>query len=375
MKENIKERGITLVSLVVTVVVLMLLAGIIITTSLENNGVLNIANSKKEETEKMTIEENIKIELQEDPPESYSELIKLLKNYGEIQNEEIPDEAILITKNDNYKIYVKDIWNIDKKELGISIGQYVEYSYDGGNYIVEGIYSGTNQNQTINIPGSSNTIWRVIDVNKQSNQIKIVPTNLNNYSVTLKGANGFNNGVKILNDICNNIFGNSQYATNARNINVEDIEKLCSNVSELRGTVYGTEKKYSSIVCPNVVNKENDISIQNEFFYNFETVSNFNLMQTYYSGNMLYTSSSYEKLIPSGSYWVTSRAINNGESAEYYLRTINVESSINLSGFKLFDSNGEERSNSFNILPVVTLNNIEFYDGIGTKEDPYKLQN
>ena len=117
MKINIKEKGITLVSLVITVVILMILAGVIITTSIENNGVLNIANDKKEETERMTIEESIKIELAEDPPENYSDLIDFLKDYGEIQNEDAPDEAILITTMGNYEFYVKDIWNVDKQDI------------------------------------------------------------------------------------------------------------------------------------------------------------------------------------------------------------------------------------------------------------------
>lgn len=116
-KSNKREKGITLVSLVVTVVVLMFLAGVIIVTNNENNRVLNIANSKKEETERMTIEETIKTELTEDPPDSYAQLIEYLRSYGEIQNEEVPDEAMLITTNGNYRIYVKDIWNVDKQEI------------------------------------------------------------------------------------------------------------------------------------------------------------------------------------------------------------------------------------------------------------------
>lgn len=373
MKNNCKERGITLVSLVVTVVVLMFLAGIIITTSSENNGVLNIANNKKEETEKMTIEESIKIELQEDPPKTYTELIEFLKSYGEIQNEEVPDEAILVTDNGNYKIYIKDIWNMDKQELGISIGDYVEYSFDGGTYTIDSTYSGTNQEQTITTSQTSNLIWRVIEVNKQSQQIKIIPTAINNFTVTLKGVNGFNNGVKILNDLCKKIFSNIQYNATARNINVEDIEKLSSNISELKGTQYGTEKEYSSLICPYVLKRENDLSVQNDFFNNFETADKYKLIQTYYSGDIVYTSSKYENILPNGSFWVSSRAINNSDNAGYYLRTLNVVSSVNLSGIKLFDSNNQAGGNTFNVLPVVTLNSNLFNLGTGTEENPYRI--
>ena len=375
MEVNIKERGITLISLAVTVVVLMFLAGIIITANKDNNGILDIANNKKEETERMTIEEGIKIELQEDPPESYADLIEFLKGYGTILNEEVPDEATLVTTKGEYKILVKDIWNTDKEELEISVGDYVEYSYDGGTYIVDGTYSGTNVEKTITIPNSGTSIWRVIDVNKQSKQVKIIPTNLNNYEITLNGVNGFNNGVKILNDLCNQIFSNTQYNATAKNINIEDIEKLSSNISELKGVNYGIEKEYNSLVYPYVLKGENNNnSKQDDFFYNYENASNIKLMQTYYEGNIEFKSSKYNDLLPSGSYWISSRAINNTSNAEYYLRTLNTVNTVTLSGTKLFNSQGQEQSNTFSVLPIVTIESNDLNSGKGTQSEPYKFE-
>ena len=375
MEVNIKERGITLISLAVTVVVLMFLAGIIIASNKDNNGILDIANNKKEETERMTIEEGIKIELQEDPPESYADLIEFLKGYGTILNEDVPDEATLVTTKGEYKILVKDIWNTDKEELGISVGDYVEYSYDGGTYIVDGTYSGTNEEKTITIPNSGTSIWRVIDVNKQSKQVKIIPTSLNNYEITLNGVNGFNNGVKILNDICNQIFSNTQYNATAKNINIEDIEKLSSNLSELKGVNFGSEKEYNSLVYPYVLKGENNNnSKQDDFFYNYENASNIKLMQTYYEGNIEFKSSKYNELLPSGSYWISSRAINNTSSADYYLRTLNTVNTVTLSGTKLFNSQGQEQSNTFSVLPIVTIESNNLNSGKGTQSEPYKFE-
>ena len=375
MEVNIKERGITLISLAVTVVVLMFLAGIIIASNKDNNGILDIANNKKEETERMTIEEGIKIELQEDPPESYADLIEFLKGYGTILNEDVPDEATLVTTKGEYKILVKDIWNTDKEELGISVGDYVEYSYDGGTYIVDGTYSGTNEEKTITIPNSGTSIWRVIDVNKQSKQVKIIPTSLNNYEITLNGVNGFNNGVKILNDLCNQIFSNTQYNATAKNINIEDIEKLSSNLSELKGVNYGIEKEYNSLVYPYVLKGENNNnSKQDDFFYNYENASNIKLMQTYYEGNIEFKSSKYNDLLPSGSYWISSRAINNTSSADYYLRTLNTVNTVTLSGTKLFNSQGQEQSNTFSVLPIVTIESNNLNSGKGTQSEPYKFE-
>ena len=373
MKKSINEKGITLVALVVTVVVLMILSGIIITTSSDNNGVLNIAKDKKEETERMSLEESIKIELEEDNPQSYEELIEFLKNYGKIINEDSPEEATLITTKGNYEFLIKNIWNVNKKEIGVTIGDYIEYRYDGGTYEIDGENSGTNQVQNIEEIENTTSLWKVIDVNKQNNQIKIIPTTLNSNTVTLKGANGFNNGVKILNDICNTLFSNIKYNTAARNINIEDLEKIISNTKELRSSSYGTEKKYTSLMYPNVLNDEKDISIQKNFFNGTKTSENISIIQTYYTGNMEYKDN-YKTIIPNGEYWISSRAINNTESyAEYYLRTLIVSNTSNIAGTKLFDSKGQTGTNTFNILPVVTLSDITFLEGNGTQELPYKF--
>lgn len=373
MKENLKENGITLVSLVITVVVLFFLAGIIITTNTQDNGVLNIANDKKEETEKMTIEESIKLELAEDPPKSYSDLIDFLRDYGEIENEDIPDEAKLITTNGQYESYVKDIWNIDKQEIGISIGDYVEYSFDGNTYVVDANYSGTGNAQTITPTSESTLLWRIIDVNKQKGQIKIVPTTFNTYSITLTGVNGYNNAVKILNELCNTVYSNKDYNTSARNINIEDIEKICSNIQSIQGSTYRTERRYSSLVYPYILSKENDSSSQNEFFNGTQSESNKSLIQSYYAGDLTFANSIYKALMPKGSYWISSRAINNANNAEYYVRTLNVGDTASLSGAKLFDGQGQNGSDTYSVLPIVTLNNIEFYEGDGSESAPYKF--
>lgn len=373
MKKKLDEKGITLVSLVITVVVLFFLAGIIITTNTQDNGVLNIANDKKEETEKMTIEESIKLALKEDPPKSYSDLIDFLKSYGEVENEEVPDEAKLITTNGQYEFYVNDIWNMDKQEVGVSIGDYVEYSFDGGTYTVDSNYSGTGTAQTITPTSESTLLWRIIDVNKQNGQIKIVPTTFNTYSITFTGVNGYNNAVKILNDLCNTIYSNKEYNTSARNINIEDIEKICSNIPSIQGSNYRTEKKYSSLVYPYILSKENYNSSQTEFYNGTQSESNKSLIQSYYSGNLTFSNSIYKSLIPKGSYWVSSRAINNANSAEYYVRTLTVGDTANLSGVKLYDEQAQNGSDTYSVLPIVTLNNIEFYEGEGSEDTPYKF--
>lgn len=56
-----KNRGITLIALVITIIVLLILAGISIATLTGQNGILNKANTAKEESKKAEYEETIKL--------------------------------------------------------------------------------------------------------------------------------------------------------------------------------------------------------------------------------------------------------------------------------------------------------------------------
>ena len=62
MKLNLKERnGITLIALVITIIVLLILAGVTIATLTGDNGVLTKAESAKTETENASAEEKVKL--------------------------------------------------------------------------------------------------------------------------------------------------------------------------------------------------------------------------------------------------------------------------------------------------------------------------
>ncbi len=94
-KLNIKsERAITLVSLVTTIVILIILAGIAINLSLGNNGIFNKAKEAKEETNKQTATEKINLKIttvqmnkyaEEQVMPSLKELSEVLRDDNEIE--------------------------------------------------------------------------------------------------------------------------------------------------------------------------------------------------------------------------------------------------------------------------------------------------
>lgn len=111
---NLKnEKGITLLSLAITIAVMIILAGVILSVETDNNNLIESAETYKSQVERMAIEEEIKTYLAEEPPSNYTELIAKLTRYGTIKDKDNPQSAILITSNGNYSIYVKDIWNVN----------------------------------------------------------------------------------------------------------------------------------------------------------------------------------------------------------------------------------------------------------------------
>ena len=69
MKQNLKERvkgknGITLIALVITIIVLLILAGVTIATLTGDNGILTKAQNSKEKNAQKTVEEQINLAVQ-----------------------------------------------------------------------------------------------------------------------------------------------------------------------------------------------------------------------------------------------------------------------------------------------------------------------
>lgn len=56
-----RNQGITLIALIITIIILLILAGIAITTLAGDNGIVNKASTASEETKKKEYEEILKI--------------------------------------------------------------------------------------------------------------------------------------------------------------------------------------------------------------------------------------------------------------------------------------------------------------------------
>lgn len=95
-----KEKGITLVALVVTIIILILLAGITIRLTLGENGILNYSKEAKEETNKETATEKINLKITNAQMESYAkkERMPTLKEVSLVLKEDEEVEYVTETK-------------------------------------------------------------------------------------------------------------------------------------------------------------------------------------------------------------------------------------------------------------------------------------
>ena len=110
-------KGITLVALVITIIILLILAGVTIATLTGDNGLIKRAQDAKIATEIASIKEEIQTDILSEQAEnqgsiSDSSLKTILEKYGKINYEEDRKtiKSITTTKG-NYEIAMADIWS------------------------------------------------------------------------------------------------------------------------------------------------------------------------------------------------------------------------------------------------------------------------
>ena len=114
MKKMRNQKGITLVALVVTIIVLIILSGISINLLLGENGLITKAQEAKKQQKIAEIKEKISLELASAETDAIirnesleeEQLNDIVSKYGTLQE----DKDTILTKDDNYEISLKEIW-------------------------------------------------------------------------------------------------------------------------------------------------------------------------------------------------------------------------------------------------------------------------
>ena len=263
MKLNLKERnGITLIALVITIIVLLILAGVTIATLTGDNGILGKAKTAKTTNDEEKAKEQIKIAIMgsygKDGELNYDDLTK---NLGQIGITRLPKEAsyplevtldgvsatieangeVNFTTSGGYTQTGDTITSPDGKTM--KVGDYVDYDPTLGanasdlTYTSTADKTGTNSDQEFNATTykSAGYGWRVLGV--KNGKIRLISEEFigpgkdkeiyigNRTYYTLYGQKGCINGIDELKTI-SAIFGHGKGAEGATSITVEDINAI-----------------------------------------------------------------------------------------------------------------------------------------------------
>ena len=174
-KQKLQEQGITLIALVVTIIILLILAGVTLNIALSDNGLFKKA---KEATEK----------------------------YEQAQSEE--EDLISQFATQMYNEYV-----------GATVEGYSPTSNSDG-CTVESETTGVDDQKFTTDPDME---WRVWDYD--GNILRIIgdPTS---QKLTLNGAVGYNNGVWALDHLCKELYSNKKNGVAVTNLKRTDIQKV-----------------------------------------------------------------------------------------------------------------------------------------------------
>ena len=149
------------------------------------------------------------------------------------------------TYSDECEITVKAV------PIGLKIGSEVSYS-PSGTYIWQAKYASSDLGVTNDILLDSNTAdfqitkWRVLDIDEETDIVKMVPVTPTTGRVALSGAQGYNNAVKLLNNACSNLYASE--GVTARSIVIEDIEELYTpEAIEERNNYINTKNSTESV--------------------------------------------------------------------------------------------------------------------------------
>ena len=396
------QRGITLVALVITIIVLLILAMVSIKIAMDGGLTTKASDATTQHTiaaEKEAIttgyaayqmalankenETQPAIEGARVTPkgEDWSVIFTKTKNEYDLKKDgtvKLIKEGNASTTESTESVYVTPRTEVTYKGKTLKIGDYVNYD-EGTGYTWttdSGKGTGGDSNLTTKTYETENMNWRVLGLDKDGN-LELISDRAINEKLTLKGRKGYINGEEQLNEMCNSLYGNGEKAKSARSVNDEDIHSILGyNKKEYKEVdngflyndkwiktnyYYGCRIKYTSTKATGEWMEQNEI-ITNDEFVDIEgekatdekpiTIEN----TYYYVSEEEFKdriSSKVLNMVFNDLYWLSSKGVWADVGATWGLSMV---SSSNIYHGWLYSSNKTEWSVDYcSVRPVVTL--------------------
>ena len=132
----------------------------------------------------------------------------------------------------------------------LQVGDVINYN-PSGTYSWDRNYATSSNTGTQTLSSSTGesfnvSQWKVLSIDKSTGKIEMVPATTPSGKVTLKEAQGYNNAVKLLNDACSSLYGNTAKGITARSITEEDFVKVGGTKWKNKKAVYTNVVKYGN---------------------------------------------------------------------------------------------------------------------------------
>lgn len=252
-----KEYGITIISLVVTIIVLLILAGISVMMISGNNGILNRSGDTKKLTqETQKYEEIHTVVLGSYDKSANLDIDVLLANLNEIKDITVtPTQkngtntfpVTVATENKTYEITgdgdFEEIIIADR--TGISVGDYITYTSPTASVTFTDADTGYSTYATSPATLTAKNTFRVMDIDSRGNMTLIGAMTSSDPKIYFRGAEGYNNAVYTLNKKCSDLYKDTSKRITARSIKVEDITDKFNQTGKNKLTTYITNQMSS----------------------------------------------------------------------------------------------------------------------------------
>ena len=405
MRKKEKNNGITLIALVITIVVLIILAGISISIILGENGLVAKAKRAATQTEKVTANEEMgmymaSLRIDKDAGSGQRLAEYLSSNIGNDGLEDFLNNgdghAQVAYKGNKFLVNLDDYtFTYLGKSDGQGVNRHIKQILNNNNEDVPGIAmveAGEIETEDLG--------WRVLSVNSDGT-VNLIANRNTGFEVSLSGINGYTNGVKALNDICSKLYGNleinGEKVISARSVNLDDFY----NVTYKVGKTYTNKKKIQPYI--NTLDVAND-GFSKEQISSYIDISNTSGAQTNNTqmllANTATTIKSIDKatekkaksMINTGNnYWLATRStwcsydskggtVSFSEDIAYEVYEIKyIRTDENYTGYNLFEIDGYNTSGinytyNCSLRPVITVpaNSVSNKEiGTEVKIDPF----
>ena len=236
MKNNLKNkkitqknnRGITLIALVITIIVLLILAGISISMLSGDNSILSRAGQARDKTKETQKDEEVKVAVLGSYDDRASlDIDKLLTNLNSIKDitvtptQENGKNTFPVTVETEYTTYeITSDGNFEEvvvaDRTGISVGDYITYTSPTENVSLSTAETGYTSEQTL----PAKDTFRVMDIDSHGNMTLIGAMTSSDQTIYFSGALGYNNAVYTLNKKCSELYKDTSKGIKARSIKV-----------------------------------------------------------------------------------------------------------------------------------------------------------